>query len=159
MRPETKAEVKLWVGMAALFAVIFAAYSCGSAPKATVQPDLSATIRPIIEGVTGDIRQDIRNVQKTLTSIDQRQSTMGDVLGAVQGDLNQRVYGTSPEDVELQLESMSRLEMFIGVVVLVFVGLLFLALAAPAVMPLVMTPIGLGALGLAAAIIAWKVVF
>lgn len=159
MRPETKEEACLWLGMAVLIGLILGLAGCGGAPKATVQPDLTATMRTVFEDVTGSINQQLTEMQTTISNIDQRQSTTGDVLGEIRGDLNQRVYGTSPEDVELQLESMGRLEMFGAVVVLVFVGLLFLALAAPPVMPLVMTPIGLGGLGLAAAIIAWKVVF
>lgn len=156
----TDTKMALWMGVFLVVLVLaWFTYGCGSAPKATVQPDLTASMRTAFEDVTGPITQHLVEMQETVSNIDQRQSTMGDVLGAVQGDLNQRVYGTSPEDVELQLESMSRLELYIGVVVLVFVGLLFLALAAPPLMPGVMTPLGLGGVALAAAIIAWKVVF
>ena len=114
-----------------LFAVSVAC-GCGSTRGVAVTTPASS-MEPRVEAA-GDVQQTLESMQRTLTRIEkQQQSQVTELAGSIEGvqslvqNVEKRMYGTSPEDAEIQIERNRKNAAIVGGGVVAVLGLILVA--------------------------------
>ncbi len=113
-----------------LFAVSIA-WGCGSTRGVAVTTP-AAAMEPRVEAA-GDVQQTLESIQRTLTRIEQQQSQVTELAGSIEGvqslvqNVEKRMYGTSPEDAEIQIEKNRKNAAIVGGGVVAVLGLILVA--------------------------------
>ena len=126
---------------AALAVLLLVALGGCAAPGVRQRPeqDVRTAIEPVVETL-GDVRQDLRQVQQTVSEVRNTQQSQAVELagqirdvGEVVQNVRTQMYDIGPQRLKLEQERLGQQSMLHYQLIGVLVGVLFIALAAPAV--------------------------